>query len=195
MRRLGVLALFLLVGTAAAAFGCTNISTLNISDSAGRPGQLIRITGSSFGNSSPSGRRTQTPLPVRIQWNGTGGPVLAEAFPDGVGNISASIIIPDASPGHYVIFGVQQDSDGYHMYGTPARIAFEVLTADGRSATPADRAVEEPATSDSASWRVPDLLAVLGVTGGALFVAGFIFSLRVLSPGRQRQPGRVRSEQ
>lgn len=193
-RAAAALVLFVLVGTGAAAFGCTNISTLNISDSSGRPGSQIRITGSSFGNSSPSGRRTQTPLPVRIHWNGVGGPVLGEAIPDAVGNISASIVIPDAPPGHYVIFGVQQDADGYHMYGTPARVAFEVLTADGRSATPADVAVEESSTSQS-TWKIPGLLAGLGLVGGGLFVASFIVSLRLLSPGQLAQPSRVSSKQ
>ena len=196
MRRCAaVLALFVLLGTGAAAFACTNISTLNISDSSGRPGNQIRITGSSFGNSSPSGRRTASPLPVRIHWNGTEGPLLGEAIPDAVGNISASVLIPDAPPGHYVIFGVQQDADGYHMYGTPARVAFEILTPDGRSATPADVAVDEASAGQTASWKIPGLLAGLGLLGGALFVGGFIVSLRVLSPSQVRQPSRVSSEQ
>ncbi len=194
-RSAAMLALLVLLGTGAAAFACTNISTLNISDSSGRPGKQVRITGSSFGNSSPSGRRTPSPLPVRIHWNGTEGPLLGEAFPDAVGNISASVIIPDAPPGHYVVFGVQQDSDGYHMYGTPARVAFEILTPDGRSATPADRAVDQAPAGQAGSWKIPGLLVGLGLLGGALLVAGFIASLRVLAPGRLAQPGRVSPEQ
>ncbi len=195
MRRVTAFTLFILVATGAAAFACTNISTLNISDSSGRPGTEVRITGSSFGNSSPTGRRTQTPLPVRIHWNGVDGQVLGEAIPDAVGNISASIIIPDVTPGHYVIFGVQQDRDGYHMYGTPARVAFEVLTPDGRSVAPADLAVGAPSTGPSASWRIPGLLAVTGLLGGNLFVAGFIVSVRLLSPFQRGQLSRVSGKQ
>ncbi len=194
-RTLASLLMAIVVGAGTGSFACTNISTLNISDSSGRPGRQVRITGSSFGNSSPSGRRTASPLPVRIRWNGTEGPLLGEALPDAVGNISASVVIPDAPPGHYVIFGVQQDSDGYHMYGTPARVAFEILTPDGRSAPPAARAVDESAAGQAASWRIPGLLVGLGLLGGALLVAGFIVSLRVLAPGRLPQPGRVSREQ
>src|SRR5918998_3063499 len=108
----------IVVGAGAGAFACTNISTLNISDSSGRPGARVLVTGTSFGNSSPTGRRTTTPLPVRVRWNGTEGVPLAEVLPDTAGNISASVTIPpQAAPGHYVIFAVQQDADGYHMYG------------------------------------------------------------------------------
>ena len=193
MKRLLGAVLLIVIGAGAAAFACTNISTLNISDSTGRPGDRIDVTGSSFGNSSPTGRRTATPLPVRIHWNGAEGPVLAEVVPDAVGNISASIIIPDASPGHYVILAVQQDSDGYHMYGTPARISFEVLTPDGRSVPPNVAFAEQGSTGDPASWNVPVLLAVLGITGGVLFAAGLVAFARLLSPRPAERPSPVRS--
>jgi hypothetical protein len=194
MRRVVVLVLCGLVITAAGAFACTNISTLNISDSSGRPGSTVLITGTSFGNSSPTGRRTTTPLPVRIRWNGTEGVPLAEVLPDTAGNISASVTIPpQAAPGHYVIFAVQQDADGYHMYGTPARIAYEVLTPDGRPAPPA-AASAEPTGPESGTSDLPVALVVLGVLGGALFVAGFAAFVRLLSPGAGAVPSRVPSE-
>ncbi len=193
MRRVLALVLLALVGTAAGAFACTNISTLNISDSSGRPGDRVLVTGTSFGNSSPTGRRTTTPLPVRIRWNAIEGSALAEVAPDGAGNISATVTIPDAGPGRYVIFAVQQDVDGYHMYGTPARIAYEVLTPDGRSAPPTGAsAVSSSARSSAAS--LPVALVVLGVLGGALFVVGFISFLRLLKPGEIATPSRVRSK-
>ena len=194
MRRGVILVLFTVLGSTAVAFGCTNISTLNISDSSGRPGDRIQVTGSSFGNSSPTGRRTSTPLPVRIHWNGTEGGALAEVAPDGAGNISASITIPDVSPGHYVILAVQQDTDGYHMYGTPARIAFEVLTPDGRSVPRPGALAEELPTGSSQSWKVPAALAVLGVAGGVLFAAGFSVFVRTLSPRDAARPSPVRSD-
>lgn len=194
MKRVLASVLFtVVIGTAAAALACTNIATCNISDSSGRPGDRITITGSSFGNSSPAGRRTSEPLPVRIRWNGADGPVLAEVLPDGAGNISAAITIPDVNPGRYVIFAVQQDRDGYHMYGTPARIAFEVLTADGRSAAGPTRAAPEPATDGSSGWELPVMLVVLGILGGTLFLAGFAAVMRLLAPGEATSPGRVSS--
>ena len=192
MRRLVVLALCGLVVTTAGAFACTNISTLNISDSSGRPGSTVLVSGTSFGNSSPTGRRTTTPLPVRIRWNGTDGETLGEVLPDAAGNISASVTIPAAAPGHYVIFAVQQDADGYHMYGTPARIAYQVLTPDGRPAPPV-----AVAPTESTGSRGPDLplaLVALGTFGGALFIAGFAAFVRLLSPRSGVAPSRVRSE-
>ena len=180
------------VVTAAGAFACTNISTLNISDSSGRPGDRVLVTGTSFGNSSPTGRRTATPLPVRVRWNAVEGPTLAELAPDTAGNISASITIPDASPGRYVIFAVQQDADGYHMYGTPARIAYEVLTPDGRSAPPTEATAVSPSAGGSAA-NLPVALVVLGGLGGALFVVGFISFARLVKPGERAAVSRVRS--
>ncbi len=195
MRRIVVLVLCGLVVTAAGAFACTNISTLNISDSSGRPGIMVLITGTSFGNSSPAGRRTTTPLPVRIRWNGTEGEPVAEVLPDAAGNISASITIPpQAAPGHYVIFAVQQDADGYHMYGTPGRIAYEVLTPDGRPAPPRAVASSEPSVAQAGASGLPLALVVLGAVGGALFVAGFAAFVRLLSPGAGVTPSRVRSD-
>ena len=193
MRRVfAFLLMAIFVGIAAGASACTNISTLNISDSSGRPGDRVLVTGTSFGNSSPTGRRTATPLPVRVRWNAVEGPTLAELAPDAAGNISASITIPDASPGRYVIFAVQQDADGYHMYGTPARIAYEVLTPDGRSAPPTEAAAVSPSAGGSAA-SLPGALVVLGSLGGALFVVGFISFARLLKPGERAALSRVRS--
>ncbi len=192
MRRVVVLAVCGLVVTTAGAFACTNISTLNISDSSGRPGSTVLVTGTSFGNSSPTGRRTTAPLPVRIRWNGTDGETLAEVLPDAAGNISASVTIPAVAPGHYVIFAVQQDADGYHMYGTPARIAYQVLTPDGRPAPPVAAAPTE--STGSRDPELPLALVTLGILGGALFIAGFAAFVRLLSPGSGVAPSRVRSE-
>ncbi len=182
----------IVVGSAAGAFACTNISTLNISDSSGRPGDRVLITGTSFGNSSPTGRRTTTPLPVRVRWNAVEGPTLAELAADAAGNISASVTIPDATPGRYVIFAVQQDADGYHMYGTPARIAYEVLTPDGRPAPPAE-AVGVSSSAGGTSTGLPMALVVLGTLGGALFVVGFVSFARLLKPGERAAASPVRS--
>ena len=193
MKRVVVLVVMILAGASAGAFACTNISTLNISDSSGRPGERVLVTGASFGNSSPTGRRTTTPLPVQIRWNALEGAKLGEVAPDGAGNISASITIPDAAPGRYVIFAVQQDADGYHMYGTPGRIAYEVLTPDGRSAAPGPSAATSSGESvDDAA--LPAALVVLGILGGTLFVIGFVSFVRLLSPRPTATPSGVRSQ-
>ena len=194
MKRVLLFVVMILTGAAAGAFACTNISTLNISDSSGRPGERVLVTGTSFGNSSPTGRRTTAPLAVRIRWNGSEGATLAEVLPDGAGNISASITIPDAAPGRYVVFAVQQDADGYHMYGTPGRIEYEILTPDGRSAPPAGSSAVSSARVSADEAVLPAALVILGLVGGALFVIGFVSFVRLLSPRPTAAPSSVQSQ-
>src|SRR5215213_10967073 len=81
----------------AAAFACTNLATLNLSSAAGKAGDTVTVTGSSF--RMPVGVETG----VQIRWNALDGPVLAEVRPDRVGNISADIVIPQAAADNYVI--------------------------------------------------------------------------------------------
>ena len=111
--------------TGAVAYACTNLATLNLSSATGKPGDVITVTGSSF--------RQPADLPgVMLRWNGLDGPVLAEVRPDRVGNISASITIPEAPPDTYVIVAVLKDARGNDTSGTPARAQFQILGGAGR---------------------------------------------------------------
>ncbi|HEX3541864.1 MAG TPA: hypothetical protein VHT75_15630 [Acidimicrobiales bacterium] len=155
-----------LLFAASAAWACTNLATLNLSQAAGSSGQNVTVTGSSFKVAS-----TGPAIPVVLHWNGATGPILATVAPDATGNISASVTIPDAQPGYYVLVATQQ-VNGTDAYGTPARAAFQIL-APGQRAAVTPNAVQggtvAPATS---STGVIALTITLGVLGLALFGAG-----------------------
>src|SRR5919112_1924017 len=105
----------------AAAFACTNLATLNLSSAAGKPGDSVTVTGSSFRVDSANVSASD---PVVLRWNGTEGTELARVQPDKAGNISATFAIPEGQPGYYVIVATQKDAQGVDAYGTPARASF-----------------------------------------------------------------------
>src|ERR671921_759573 len=91
----------------AAAFACTNLATLNLSSAAGKPGDSVTVTGSSFRVDSANVSASD---PVVLRWNGTEGTELARVTPDKAGNISATFAIPEGQPGYYVIVATQKDA-------------------------------------------------------------------------------------
>lgn len=164
------------------AYACTNLATLNLSSSAGRAGEEVTITGSSFrvATKGPSN-------PVQLHWNAVEGPVLAEVVPDSAGNISATITVPEGQPGYYVLVATQRTADGVDEYGTPARAAFQIVGpagAPGAQQPPA----QTPATvgTDPSSTGIIVITAALGVLGLALFGAGFIAFVR--QPSARKVP-------
>ena len=159
----------------AAAFACTNLATLNLSSTAGKAGDSITVTGSSFRVGSGS-----TPTdPVVLHWNGTTGAELARVVPDKAGNISATFNIPEGQPGYYVIVATQQDAKGVDAYGTPARASFQILGANGQSVvTPAVSSAGSTVASSPSSSGIIALTVGLGALGLALFGAGFVAFVR-----------------
>ncbi|MGH9184077.1 MAG: hypothetical protein ACRDZ9_09805 [Acidimicrobiales bacterium] len=166
-----------------AAFACTNLATLNLSSPTGLSGDTVTATGTSF----RLGRDGAPTSPVVFHWNGTDGPVLAEVVPDGAGNVSASLAIPDAPPGNYVIVANQtkpatpegqaggHNPVGESEFGTPARAPFQVVGPDG--VAPAEAAgTQAPAAADAgpSSTGLVTLTATLGAVGLALFAAGAV---------------------
>ena len=153
----------------AAAFACTNLATLGTSAPTAKAGGAVTVTGSSFAAPAEGAAAS----PVLIHWNKVGGPVLASLVPDATGAINGSFNVPDSAPGHYVLVATQLDDKGENQFGTPARIAVEVVGPTGES-TPAP--VTQPATSSSSSdssSTVPlALVSVLGVAAVAVFAAG-----------------------
>ena len=75
----------------AAAFACTNLATLNLSSTAGKAGDQITVTGSSFRFNTQNLSASDA---VVIRWNGTEGSELARVMPDKAGNISSTFAIP-----------------------------------------------------------------------------------------------------
>src|SRR5919202_2942903 len=159
----------------AAAFACTNLATLNLSANAGKAGDIVTVTGSSFA----TGREGAPSLPVQLHWNGVDGKVLAEAVPDRDGNISATFTVPDGAPGYYVLVATQKDARGVDTYGTPARASYQILGPNGQSVVPAPSAsVTTSVPSEHASTGIIALTVGLGVLGLGLFAAGFIAFVR-----------------
>ena len=160
----------------ATAFACTNLATLNLSSTAGKSGDPVTVTGSSFNVNS---RDLSASTPVNIRWNGTEGAVLATVMPDKAGNISATFAIPDGQPGYYVIVATQKNAQGVDAYGTPARASYQILGANGQSVvTPAVSSAGSTVASSPSSSGIIALTVGLGALGLALFGAGFVAFVR-----------------
>ncbi|MGH9282857.1 MAG: hypothetical protein ACRD0S_07960 [Acidimicrobiales bacterium] len=165
----------------AAAFACTNLATLGTTMSSGKVGTAITVAGTSF--AAPSDGAPASP--VEVHWNKVDGPVLTTLTPDANGAVSGSFTLPDASPGHYVVIATQLDDEGKPQFGTPARIAFEILGASGEStAPPAAQPVTATSSSSDDDSSVPlVLVGVLGVVSLGVFAAG-LASFRKERAGR-----------
>ena len=159
----------------AAAFACTNLATLNLSSTAGKAGDVVTVTGSSFA----VGRGDAPTLPVQLRWNGVNGQLLAETVPDRAGNISATFTVPEGAPGYYVLVATQKDARGVDTYGTPARASYQILGPNGQSVvTPAASAAAAPVPAEPSSSGIIAMTVGLGVLGLALFGAGFVAFVR-----------------
>ena len=171
--RRAVVASFATVGAAvavlgASAFACITPATLNLSSAAGRPGDVITVSGSSWqlGDSNT--------VPVRVHWHAVGGAVLAEALPDQQGNFKTTITIPDGPPGYYAVTAVMRDASGADAPGTPSRALFEIRNP--AAAPPPEPAVSTftPTAEPSGSTFPLAMVMGLGVVGLVLFAGGFI---------------------
>lgn len=181
--------------TAVSAWACTNLATLNLSESAVTPGQSIQVTGSSFRTAERGGQD------VVFRWNTLDGEVLAQAAPDATGQVVASVTVPaDAEPGYYAMIATQdaaaQDgeiaADGLSpAFGTPARASVQVGEPAVSQATPTPSA--PVAASDGGSPTLVVLTGLLAVSGLALFAAGF--SLFVREVRGRKVPETVRNQQ
>ena len=166
--------------TAVGAWACTNLATLNLSQSAVNAGQTIDVTGSSFRTAERGGQV------VRFHWNGPEGELLAEAEPDASGQVRASVTIPaEAQAGFYVLVATQNvmEQEGHveagglsPAFGTPARATVQVGDPAPRAdlTTPASTA----GAGDSGSGALLALTSLLAVVGIGLFGAGISFYMR-----------------
>lgn len=186
----GVGAVFALV--AGAAFACTNLATVNLSSSAGRPGDAITVTGSGFmanaaempmdGMVMEMGAGTMGDMtvrsPVTLRWNGPDGPILSTAVPDRSGTISVLFNIPETQAGHYTVVAVQKNAQGYDVYGTPARAPLQVLGAGGRAGDGVGGSAPAGAGGGPTSPGILALTVGLGVLGVGLLAAGGVAATR-----------------
>ena len=161
--------------TAAVAYACTNLATLNLSQGAGAPGTSFTATGSSFAPSAP----------VHLHWGSLSGPVLASVQASPTGAIATTGTIPStATPGDYVIVATQTVK-GAPAFGTPARSSFQVVGPGGAVASQAQTGSPSPnplatvATSSSSGvsgglLAATIVLAVLGISLFGFGAAGYI---------------------
>jgi hypothetical protein len=171
----GVVGAAVSVVVGATAFACTNLATLNLSSTAGKAGDTVTVTGSSFA----VGRGDAPTIPVQLRWNGVDGMVLAETVPDRAGNISATFAVPKGAPGYYVLVATQKDASGVDTYGTPARASYQILGPNGQSVvTPPASAAAASVPSEPSSSGIIALTVGLGVLGLALSGAGFVAFVR-----------------
>ena len=199
---LGLCALVVIVG--GAAWGCTNLATLNLSSAMGKPGDAITVTGTGFmanaaempmegmdmDMSAPMMANMTVRQPVVIRWNGPEGPVVSTAIPDRSGTISVLFNIPEAQAGHYTVVAVQKNAQGYDVYGTPARAPLQVVGAGGRAGDGARGAGTAGSGGPSSSTGIVALTAGLGVLGLGLLAAGGVAATRTVR-ARRGVPAKV----
>lgn len=183
---IAVLGLAITLAGAMVAWACTNLSTLNLSQSQGQAGANIDLTGSSFATSESGGKA------VEIHFDGENGALLAKAKPDKAGSIGVDVKIPaSAQPGYHVIVATQSTQQG-PAFGTPARASFLVGGAAPQSQAP-PAGTSAAVADEGTSTGVIALTVALGVLGLVLFGAGlslFVRELRrrsVLSPEMERR--------
>lgn len=188
---LGGLAASFILALGLTAYACTNLATLNLSATAGRPGDTLTITGSSFLTVCVCGPQ-MPPTPVKIRWGGVQGRVMADLTPNKAGTLSAAFAVPDVTPGYYVIAATQRDDSlNLDTQGTPALTTFEVLTPSGGSVVSRGEVAAAGSNGDGAtSSRFLALTAGLGVLGFAFFVGGSAVVIRQLTT-RKRVPAVV----
>ena len=195
---------------AATSFACTNLASINLSSTYGKPGDAIVVTGSGFSGgvegamegmdmgamdmAAGAGMST-TGLavrpPVLLRWNGPDGLLLTSAIPDRTGSISVTINVPDAQPGHYSLVAVQKNAQGYDVYGTPARAPFQI-TANGKAPRDAAGGAVAGAGASSQTTGVILLTVGLGAAGLAMFAYGGVTVARQI--GRRRVPAAARTQ-
>jgi len=183
-----------------AAFACTNLATLNLSTSMGKPGDVITVTGSGFlasadempmdgmvmemGASGAPMMGTTAGLavrsPVLLRWNGPDGPILSEAIPDRSGTISVLFTIPETQSGQYTVLAVQKNPQGFDVYGTPARAPLQVLGTSPRPGEAVRGAGSEAVAGQSGTPGILALTVGLGVLSLALLAAGGIAATRLV---------------
>lgn len=166
---------------AAAAWACTNLATLNLSNATGAPGSQVTLTGSSF---TPTAAGKIAP-PVVLHFNSLTGPALATVHPNAAGDISATFTVPQAQPGDYVIVATQTTSKGTAEFGTPARASLVIPgPTSGAASQPATASLSSSAPTTSSSDGILGWAIGLGAGGLALFGAGLG---AVVRQGRRRE--------
>lgn len=183
----------MLLMSAVAAYACTNLATLNLSEGSGAAGADIDVTGSAFSTGDSA-------QPVEIRWGGTEGEVLATAEPDSTGAIETSVTIPeDAEPGYHVLVATQmqegEEGELSPAYGTPARASFLIGAVNEPAEISESAGAPAAATPEAgAPTGLIALTAVLALAGIGLFGAGLGLFVRETRRRTAEQPAPVHNK-
>ena len=126
-----------------------------VSPKVATPGQLVTVTGSGFGNGD-----------VNIRLNRRNSELIGGTVTDTSGRISTTIAAP-ATPGHYLVIGIQTTPNGRQRAFTPGRTRLRVVAAAAKGAGGA-------APSDGFG---PTILVVAGL-GFLLLAGGLTLTIR-----------------
>ncbi len=184
------LALAMLASSALSASACTNLSVIS-GVMHGVQGSMITFAGHGFDTGTN---------PILLHWGSLQGPVVAQSHPDALGSFKATFKVPkDMANGTYVVIATQADKDGVAVFGTPARVSFQVgvpVATQGHHAglSTAPSAVNAPVAAPAAvqaalppwanSIGFIALLGLLMFSIGAMLFSQEVRRVRTLSPAR-----------
>jgi hypothetical protein len=163
---------------ASTSWACIFLAGITTSASSVQPGGSLTINGLSFGSN-----------PVQLHLDTLTGTVLATANPNGKGNFSQAVTIPQGvSPGQHVLVATEEAAtpDGANdgsSQGVPARATFQVGTAGSTDVATSAGPVQVAKSAGVGT------LALIGVAVACVGV--FIGGLISLVASRSRRPEAV----
>lgn len=186
----GALSLGLLASSWLNAVACTNLSILSGSLQ-GRQGSAVTLMGHGFDTGSD---------PIILHWGSLQGPVVAQGHADAFGNFKIAFTVPkQIANGAYVIIATQADKDGQAVFGTPARVSFQVglpVTAQGQghhagqsmAGAPVNAPVTAPTGTQPALPAWMGSIAWIGLLGVLVFGIGLMLFTQEVRRTRRLVP-------
>lgn len=164
---------FALVVASSLSWACTGLATLSSSSATARAGQTVEVSGEGFAKQGGA---------VSVRVDSGWGEVLATAQPDRNGKFSASVNVPELTPGEHVLLAVQPDIAGSAILATGSLPLSVVADLTGAAMAPASLSpVPGPAayraTAVAASTPTWGLLVAAGLGAGLLLAVGVSMAL------------------
>ena len=144
---------------ASTSWACIFLAGITVSSSNVPPGGSLTVTGLSFGSN-----------PVQLHLDSVTGNLLATVTPNGKGNFSQAVTIPQTlGDGPHVIVATEDASNDSGAQGVPARAVFQVGTAAAPAAlTPAGPVQVEKSAAVGTLVLIGVAVACVGVFIGGL---------------------------
>jgi hypothetical protein len=158
-----------LVWAGSAAYACTTLPSINLSQAYGTAGSGLQLSGTSWGRAAGV---------ISVHWDGLTGPLLATVTSDDQGVLGpVSLTVPaGAAPGYHVIVTTGQPK----ALAAVARAEFQVVGSAGApgAAPGALLPASSPPVQRGAGAATLALLLGLGASGVGLFGAGTVSLIR-----------------